>query len=510
MTVVALSRSLSSNRVPAVITPSSLASLSGDIARPSYDRATVTAGIAHLSVGNFHRAHQAVYTDRVLAQGGHEAWGIVGIGLIDSEGERAKAAALQQQDGLYSLTEYPPEGAPRTLVVGAIVDYLHAPSDMEAVLRRLCDPAIRIVTMTITEGGYNIDEAGRFRLDDTAVVEDLKAAVPKTTFGVLTEALRRRRDAGTGPFSVFSCDNLRHNGHVARTAVLGFARAKDPQLADWIERSVTFPSSMVDRITPAVAPADAARLNAQTGLDDLSPVFSEDFIQWVVEDDFCAGRPAWETVGVQFTDDVNAFEQVKLRMLNASHLALAFPGTLMGYRLVHIAMSDPDIRRFLEQFMARDAAPLLKAPAGMETGPYAEMLIRRFSNPAIGDQMLRLCSNGAAKMPVYLQDNTVGTLKRGSEHRRVAFVLAAYAEYIPGRDDKGDTYPLDEPHLSEADKLLAADPDLKAALDMSMFAGWELASYGAFAEDFARCRESIRRLGTAATLRALLQDVGPG
>ena len=491
-----------------MIDSSSLASLPAVIARPAYDRSTVKAGIAHLSVGNFHRAHQAVYTDRVLGLGGHDEWGILGIGLIDSEGERAKAAALTQQGGLYSLTEYPPEGKPNVLIVGSLVEYLHAPADMEAVLRRLSDPSIRIVTMTITEGGYNIDEAGRFRLEDPAIAADLAASVPRTTFGILTETLRRRRDAGTGPFSIFSCDNLRHNGHVASTAVLGFARAKDAALAGWIEANVTFPSSMVDRITPAVGPADVKRLNEENGIDDLSPVFAEDFIQWVVEDRFCAGRPAWDKVGVQFTSDVNAFEQVKLRMLNASHLALAYPGTLMGYRLVHVAMQDPDVRRLLEQFMGRDAAPLLNAPAGMETGPYADMLIRRFSNPAIGDQMLRLCSNGAAKMPVYLQDNTVGTLRRGSEHRRVAFVLAAYAEYIPGRDDKGESFALDEPHLTDADRRLAADPDLKAALDMSMFAGWQLASQAGFAADFVRLREAIRRDGTAATLKSLLAEVG--
>ena len=430
------------------------------------------------------------------------------IGLIDTPAERAKAEALKGQGGLYSLTLYPPEGAPTAAVIGSIVDYLHAPADMEAVLERLADPAIKIVTMTITEGGYNIDDAGRFKLDDPAVVADLTADTPKTSFGVLTEALRRRRDRGVGPFSIFSCDNLRHNGAVARTAVLSFARAKDAGLAEWIEANVTFPSSMVDRITPAVGPADVERLNRENGIDDAAPVFAEDFIQWVVEDDFCAGRPAFEQVGVQFTDDVNSFEQVKLRMLNASHLALAYPGTLMGYRLVHIAMRDPDGRRLLEQFMARDAAPLLKAPPGMETGPYADMLIRRFSNPAIGDQMLRLCSNGAAKMPVYLQDNTVGTLKRGSEHRRVAFVLAAYAEYIRGVDDTGERFPHDEPHLTEADRRLAADPDPKAALGMSMWAGWDLASFGAFADDFARFRRGIRDKGTAATLKDVLSEVG--
>ncbi len=491
-----------------MITSDTLAGLPASIRKPTYDRSKVRAGIAHLSVGNFHRAHQAVYTDRVLALGGQDAWGILGIGLIDTPAERAKAEALKGQGGLYSLTEYPPEGQPEARIVGSIVEYLHAPADIEAVLERLADPAIRIVTMTITEGGYNIDETGRFKLEEPAFAADLKAEVPRTSFGILTEALRRRRDAGVGPFSIFSCDNLRHNGSVARNAVLSFAHAKDPALAGWIENHVTFPSSMVDRITPAVGPADVNRLNRQTGIDDATPVFAEDFIQWVVEDDFCAGRPAWEKVGVQFTGDVNAYEQVKLRMLNAAHLALAYPGTLMGYRLVHLAMQDRDVRTLLEQFMARDAAPLLDAPADMPTGPYAEKLISRFSNPAIGDQMLRLCSNGAAKMPVYLQDNTVGTLKRGAEHRRIALVLAAYADYIKGTDDEGQHYDLDEPHLSEADKLLAADPDLKAALDMSMFAGWDLADHAAFAEDFARYRQSIRDQGTAKTLSQLLAEVG--
>lgn len=491
-----------------MIDAAALSSLPDTIARPRYDRTRVTGGIAHLSVGNFHRAHQAVYTDDVLALPGHEAWGILGIGLIDSEAERAKAKAMEGQGGLYSLTLYPPEGEPETRIVGSIVDYLHAPTDVEAVLKRLAEPAIRIVTLTITEGGYNIDEAGRFKLDDPAVAADLKAAAPKTTFGILVEALRRRRDAGVGPLSVFSCDNLRHNGAVARNAVTSFARAKDPALAQWIEANVTFPSSMVDRITPAVGPADVARLNRHNGIDDAAPVFAEDFIQWVVDDDFCAGRPAWEKVGVQFTRDVNSFEQVKLRMLNASHLALAYPGTLMGYRLVHVAMQDPDVRALLEQFMLRDAAPLLTAPAGMETEPYARKLIERFSNPAIGDQMLRICSDGAAKMPVYLQDNTVGTLKRGAEHRRIAFVLAAYANYIPGIDDKGETFQLQEPNLLDSDKALAADPDPKAALGMSMWAGWGLAEHRGFAEDFARLRTAMKAEGVATVLKQVLADVG--
>ncbi len=343
-----------------MIDSSNLATVPAGIEKPAYDRSKVKPGIAHLSVGNFHRAHQAVYLDKCLALGGQDEWGIVGIGLMDVESERAKAKALQSQKGLYSLTDYPPEGKPTVSIIGSIVDYLHAPDDPAAVLKLLTDPAIKIVTLTVTEGGYNTDEKGRFKLEDPGVARDLKGDVPSTSFGYLTEALRRRRDAGVPPFTVLSCDNLRHNGNVVKNALLSFARAKDAGLASWIETNVSFPSCMVDRITPAVGPADAARLNRESGLDDAAPIFAEDFIQWVIEDKFPTGRPALEKVGVQFTDDVDPYEQVKLRMLNASHSMLAFPGILIGHRIVHLAMRDPNVSALLDQFLSEDAGPLLE------------------------------------------------------------------------------------------------------------------------------------------------------
>ncbi len=491
-----------------MIDPEALASLPAAVRRPAYDRRAVSAGIAHLSVGNFHRAHQAVYLDRVLALPGQEGWGILGVGLIDSAGERAKAQALQGQHGLYSMTEYPPDGEPSTAVIGSIVGYLHAPDDAEAVLRRLADPAIRIVTLTVTEGGYNTDAGGRFRLDEPGVARDLAdAAVPGTTFGIVTEALRRRRQAGVGPFTVLSCDNLRHNGAVAKAATLAFARAKDPELARWIETNVSFPSAMVDRITPAVGPADARRLNARSGLDDAAPVFAEDFIQWVIEDHFCAGRPPLEEVGVQFTGDVDPYEQVKLRMLNASHSMMAFPGTLIGHRIVHLAMKDPAVDALLDQFLHRDAGPLLDAPPGMSVEDYAAMLLRRYRNPAIGDQLLRICSDGASKLPVFLQDTAREVLKRGGDHRRVAFLLAAFTEYLRGVDDNGERFAVVEPNVSAADHAYAADADLKAGLRINAFAGWGLEAFPAFAETYARLRGSIRAEGAGATLRTLLRAI---
>ena len=491
-----------------MINSNALDAIPAGIQKPGYDRSRVKVGIAHFSVGNFHRAHQAVYVDQCLALGGHDEWGILGIGLIDNASETAKAKALQGQSGLYSLSVYPPEGTPTVSIIGSIVGYLHAPDDPEAVLERLVDPAIRIVTMTVTEGGYNTDEKGRFKLEEPGVARDLTSDIPSTVFGYITEALRRRRDTGVGPFTVLSCDNLRHNGRVAEHALLTFARAKDAALAEWIETYVTFPSCMVDRITPAVSAADAARLNGETGLDDAAPIFAEDFIQWVVEDRFCAGRPALERVGVQFTADVDPYEQVKLRMLNASHCMMAFPGTLIGHRIVHLAMADSRISTLLGQFLSIDAGPLLNAPPGMSTTEYGDLLLRRYRNPAIGDQLLRICSDGASKLPVFVQDTAKALIQHRADHRRVAYLLACFTEYLNGVDDKGESFPVVEPNVTEADRALAADPDLSQGLGMSVFKGWALDQSPGFSADYANYRAAIRQQGAGATLQTLLTEVG--
>jgi mannitol-1-phosphate/altronate dehydrogenase len=483
---------------------STVQSLPGHVQPPAYERGRVRAGIAHLSVGNFHRAHQAVYVDRCLALPGQEGWGILGIGLMDSPAERAKAAGMAAQDGLYTLSLFPPKAEPQFSVVGSIVDYLFAPTDPAAVLARLSDPAIRIVSLTITEGGYNLDEAtGEFLLDAPDMAYDLAhPEVPRTAFGFIVEALAHRRAAGTGPFTVLSCDNLRHNGAVARKGVLAFAGARDPGLAAWIAAKVTFPSCVVDRITPAVTPADVARLNALTGVDDLLPVFAEDFIQWVVEDRFCAGRPVLEQVGVQITDDVEPYEQVKLRMLNATHSMLSYPGLLGGYELVHEAMADPRILAYLQAFLDRDVIPLLFAPPGMELAAYRDSVLTRFANAAVQDQLLRITSDGASKIPVFLRDTLRACLASGGDHRRLAYVLAAYVHYLGGTDDRGGRFTPVEPHLTEADHALAADPDPLAALGIGPLKALGLAGSGEFAASFARCRAAIAGHGALAALPA--------
>lgn len=485
-----------------------LANLPERIERPSYDRRAITPGIAHFSVGNFHRAHQAVYLDRCLALPGQEGWGICGIGIVDSEPERAKAGSFARQDGLYTLSRFPPRGEPASTVIGSIVEYLFAPADPAAVLTRLGDPAIRIVSMTITEGGYNIDETtGRFRLDVPDVAHDLaNPEAPRTVFGFITAALARRRAHGVPPFTVLSCDNLRHNGDVVRHAVLSFAGARDPGLAGWIDANVTFPNCMVDRITPAVTPGDVRRLNDLTGVDDEMPVFAEDFIQWVVEDRFCDDRPRLEAAGVQFTGDVRAYEQIKLRMLNASHIMLSYPGLLGGYRLVHEAMADRRILGMLRAFLDRDVIPLLDPPSGMELGRYRDSVFERFSNPAIHDQLLRLTSDSGSKIPVFLGDTIRACLDRGSDHRRLAFVLAAFTRYLAGVDDKGVGFVPQEPHLTAADLALVNDPDPAAPLRIKALQGLGLEASRAFVGSFTRYRAMISRKGTLGTLEALDMD----
>ena len=485
----------------------SLADLPPGVARPAYARARVTAGIAHLSVGNFHRAHQAVYLDRCLALPGQEGWGICGIGLIDNLAERAKAEAMRAQDGLYTLSLFPPDGPPDSAVVGSIVDYLFAPDDPEAVLARLSEPAIRICSLTITEGGYNLDEAtGEFRLDAPEIAHDLaNPEAPRTAFGFITGALARRRAAGMAPFTVLSCDNLRHNGSVARKGVLAFATARDPRLAAWIAADVAFPSCMVDRITPAVTPADAERLNALTGIDDRVPVFAEDFIQWVVEDRFCNGRPALERVGVQLTAEVDPYEQVKLRMLNATHSMLSYPGLLAGYGFVHEATTDPQIARYLRAFLDRDVIPLLEAPPGMELEAYRDAVLARFANPAVKDQLLRITSDGASKIPVFLGDTLRTCLAAGGDHRRLAFLLAAFARYLHGIDDRGVAFEPIEPKLDADELELASGPDAMTVLDLDAFKGLDLQGSQPFLDSFARYRTQLDEQGALATLAALDQ-----
>jgi mannitol 2-dehydrogenase len=337
---------------PVELRQTTLDQLPADVPRPTYDRSALRTGIVHIGVGGFHRSHEAMYIDRLLNAGAAQDWAICGVGILPDDA--AMAEVLTAQDGLYTLVQKHNDGHLEARVIGSIVRYLHAPADPEAVIEQMAAPATRIVSLTVTEGGYAIDAVtGAFDPTDPGVAGDLTGSgPPRSAFGLVTEALRRRRDRGVPAFTVVSCDNIEGNGHVAQRSFTSFARHGDPKLADWIQAEVHFPNSMVDRITPRTTPEEAELLRSRFGIADRWPVICEPFTQWVLEDSFGNGRPPLEDAGVQVVDDVRPYELMKLRLLNASHQALGYFAYLAGYRLVHEAAQDPLIARFLLGYMA--------------------------------------------------------------------------------------------------------------------------------------------------------------
>lgn len=405
---------------------------------PAYDRSVVTAGIVHLGVGGFHRAHQAMIIDDLLGQGLALDWGICGVGVMESD--LRMRDALAAQDGLYTLVEKHPDGRREARVIGSIIDYLYAPDNPEAVIERMASPEIRIVSMTVTEGGYNIHPmTGEFQLESPHVRHDLDSdEAPVTVFGLVVEALRRRRSRRIEPFTVMSCDNLQDNGVVARRAFVAFATAKDAELGAWIDASVSFPNSMVDRITPVTTDTDRAEIAEQFGIDDAWPVVCEPFFQWVLQDSFTAGRPPYEQSDVQLVSDVEPYELMKLRLLNASHQGLCYFGHLMGYRLVHDAAQDPLIARFLLGYMDREATPTLKPVPGIDLTAYKHQLIERFSNSAVRDTVARLCAESSDRIPKWLVPVIKEQLESGGEIALSAAIVASWARYAEGVDEQGN------------------------------------------------------------------------
>lgn len=470
-----------------------------------YDRNRITPGILHIGVGNFHRAHEEFYTNALLADPEQNRWGICGVGLLPGDGFLFKA--LQGQDNLYTLTVCGRDGRNEVYEIGSLVEFVWGVEDPATVIERIADRNIKVITLTITEGGYNIDKAtGEFMLEEEAIQHDLKNPEhPQTVFGFLAAGLRRRRNSGSGPITVLSCDNLQHNGDTTKKAFTSFIAAQDAGLADWVAENVTFPNSMVDRITPVVTPSDRDRLNRENGTEDAAPVYCEDYIQWVIEDDFIAGRPAWEKVGVEFTDDVSAYENMKLSLLNASHTMLSYPAFLSGYRKVDDAMRDERFVRYLRDFMDKDITPYVPAPGNTDLEVYKQTLIERFGNRAVGDQLSRLCFDGASKIPVYLVPNLVKMLRDEADLTRVAFFTAAYRHYLKyKKDDCGAKYEVDEPWLTEEDWRLTASDDPLDFLHLSPFGGTDLAGNSRFREIYLDKAEEIRKNGVLKVLETIV------
>ncbi len=470
-----------------------------------YQRENIKAGILHIGVGNFHRAHEEFYTNLLLENASQQQWGICGAMLLPSD-ERLYRA-LKKQNGIYTLTVCGRDGKDETYRIGSLVDLIWGIEQPQAVIDKIADKDIRLITLTITEGGYNIEKStGDFILNNADVCHDLlHPQSPRTTFGFVAEGLRRRMQAGNGPVTILSCDNLQHNGNTAKRAFTSFFAAQDTELAAWVANNVTFPNSMVDRITPATRPEDIERLNRQNGTQDEAPVYCEDFIQWVIEDNFIAGRPAWETVGAEFTQDVTAYENMKLSLLNASHSLLSYPSFLSGYRKVDDAMHDQRIAQFVRNFMYKDITPYVPAPGDTDLELYKQTLIERFGNRTVSDQIARLCFDGVSKFPVYLMPNLIKMIRDHADLSRVTYLFAAYRHYLKYKtDDKGDTFEVNDPWLTEYDKELIASDDAMDFLALSPFKSTDLKSAPEFVTLYLKMVEAIREKGAMHTLESLL------
>jgi mannitol 2-dehydrogenase len=458
--------------------------------------------VVHIGVGGFHRAHQALFHDRLLAAGERE-WAICGLGALP--GDSRMRDALDAQDGLYTLVERAP-GEEEARVIGSITDYVLAPDDPEAAIEKLAAEATRIVSLTVTEGGYNIsDVTGEFDPDDEDVAHDLEeGATPRTTFGLVTEALARRRERGLGPFTVMSCDNLQGNGERAQYAFTTFARLRDPELGEWIEGHVTFPNSMVDRITPATTDADREAVRDRFGIDDRWPVVCEPFIQWVLEDAFCAGRPPYEDVGVQVVDDVEPYELMKLRLLNASHQALAYFGHLLGHEYVHDAARDEPLRAVVRAYMDEEATPTLPPVPGVDLDEYKTTLIERFSNPGVRDTIPRLCAESSDRIPKWLVPVIRRRLEDGGDVRLSAAVVASWARYAAGTDEQGEPIEVVDrlrDRVMENARRAQSDPDAFIT-DRDLFG--DLAEHERFMEPYREALASLYERGARDTLSGLL------
>jgi mannitol 2-dehydrogenase len=470
---------------------------------PSYDRSSVSVGIVHFGVGGFHRAHQAMYVDSLMDQGKALEWGICGVGVMPFD--LKVRDALVPQNCLYTLVLKDSQGEWTPKVIGSIVSYLYAPDDPDAVIEQMADPATRIVSLTVTEGGYNFHPVtGKFDADNPAVQADLvPEAAPTTTFGLITEALARRRERGVEPFTVMSCDNIQGNGHMAQEVFTAFARLRDPDLGEWVENDVRFPNSMVDRITPVTTDEDRAEIRRRFGVEDAWPVVCEQFTQWALEDNFNAGRPPFEDAGVQVVPDVEPYELMKLRLLNASHQALCYFGYLAGYRLVHEVAQDPLFANFLLDYMNREATPTLAPVPGIDLGIYKHQLIERFSNAAVRDTVARLCAESSDRIPKWLLPVVRENLAAGRDVRLAAAVVASWARYAEGVDEQGNPIEVVD-RLAGQLKIIAAkqrtDP-LAFIANRDLFG--DLVDHPAFTEPYLAALNSLHTSGARATLKAL-------
>ncbi len=487
-----------------MVTPNALLSAppTSAVQVKGYDRSKVSAGIVHVGVGGFHRAHQAVVVDDLLAEGHHE-WGILGVGVMP--GDRLLRDALTAQDCAYTLVTKHTDGTRDARVIGSIVGYLFAPEDPEAVVRTMADPATRIVSLTITEGGYAIDDAtGEFVGSEASRADLQPGAAPSSVFGLVVEALSRRRAAGQPPFTVMSCDNVQGNGDVARRSFTSFARLRDPDLARWMEEHVCFPNSMVDRITPVTTEADRLQLEQDTGVVDRWPVVCEPFFQWVLEDSFGAGRPPWQDAGVQLVDSVEPYELMKLRLLNAGHQVLGYLGYLAGHRYVHEVAQDPLFAELLMRYLEQEGTPALHEVPGIDLADYRRSLLERFANPNVADHLARICLDSSDRIPKFVLPVVRSRLEAGASSPVAVLTVAAWARYAEGQDETGQPIEVVDRRSAELAPYLDRQRREPAALLEAVEVFGDLGRNPVFGEAFTSCLAELRTVGSRRTVQRLL------
>ncbi len=458
---------------------------------PTYDRDEIGIGIVHFGVGGFHRAHQAMYIDRLLNKGLAQDWGICGVGVMPVD--RRMKEVLDAQNGLYTLILENPDGSRDARVIGSIVDYRYAPDDPESVIELLSAPSTRIISLTITEGGYNIDGP---------VVADRV-----NVFGLVAEALARRRDRAVASPTIVSCDNIEGNGDIARYAFTTYAEQIHPGLAVWIGANTTFPNSMVDRITPVTTPAVTAGVSEQFGIEDQWPVVAEPFTAWALEDDFADGRPPLEEVGVLMVDDVTPYELMKLRLLNASHQGLCYFAYLAGYRLVHDAAADPLFAEFLLAYMDSEATPTLMPVPGIDLADYKRTLLERFANPGVRDTVARLCADSSDRIPKWLLPVIRANLVSGAPIRLSSAIVASWARYAEATDEQGKAIEVVDQLADTLIPIAQSQRENPLAFIENTAVFGDLATEPRFVEAYRRALDSLHRDGARATLVLLRKEI---
>ncbi|MCP2121272.1 UNVERIFIED_ORG: mannitol-1-phosphate/altronate dehydrogenase [Pantoea agglomerans] len=480
-------------------------SLPARVQQPRYDRQQLRSRIVHFGFGAFHRAHQALLTNRVLNEKGGD-WGICEISLFSGD---VLMSQLRAQDHLFTVLEKGAEGN-QAIVVGAVHECLNAKLDsLAAIIEKFCEPQVAIVSLTITEKGYCIDPAtGKLDMHNTRILHDLENPTePHSAPGILVEALHRRRERGLPPFTVLSCDNIPDNGHVVKNAVLGMAQKRSAELAGWIDAHVSFPGTMVDRIVPAATETSLAEITQELGVEDPCAISCEPFIQWVVEDNFVAGRPEWETAGVQMVKDVLPWEQMKLRMLNGSHSFLAYLGYLAGYAHINECMEDANFREAARRVMLNEQAPTLRI-TDVDLTAYADSLIDRFANPALQHRTWQIAMDGSQKLPQRMLDGIRVHLERKSAWPLLALGVAGWIRYVSGTDERGDAIDVRDPLSDKIQSLVKASSEaerVNALLTLSEVFGQDLPHNSVFVdavnEAYQRLTRDGARLAVIETLK---------